>query len=79
MLATTSASVAETQGTSNAGSSILLGDFSQVYVGMRTSLQISILNERYADAGQIGFVSWLRADVLVVHPAALARISGITG
>lgn len=79
LLTTTSASITETQGTSNAASSILLGDFGQVYVGLRTSLQISVLNERYADTGQVGFVSWLRADVLVVHPAALARIQGIAG
>lgn len=78
-LTTTSASVAETQGTNNASSSIILGDFSEIYVGLRTSLQISTLSERYADTGQIAFVSWLRADVLVAHPAAMAKISGITG
>lgn len=79
VLTTTSASVTETQGTSSAASSIILGDFREVYVGIRTALTISILNERYADTGQIGFVSWLRADVLVARPAALARITGITG
>jgi HK97 family phage major capsid protein len=78
ILTTTAASVTETQGTSGAvASSILLGDFSQVILGLRNSLQISVLNERYADTGQIGFVSWIRADVLVARPAALARIIGI--
>ncbi len=78
MLTTTSCSVAETQGTASTASSIILGDFSTVYVGMRTSLQVSVLNERYAENGQVGFVSWLRADVLVARPAAVARLSGIT-
>lgn len=78
ILTTTSASVTETQGTATNASSILLGDFGQVVVGMRTALQITVLQERYlADSGQIGFVLWMRADVLLQHPAALARIDGI--
>jgi HK97 family phage major capsid protein len=76
-LVTSAASIAETQGTASTASSILLGDFSQVFVGMRTALQINVLNERYADTGQVAFVLWMRADVAVAHPAALARIQGI--
>ena len=77
MLTTTAAPVNETEGTANNASSIILGDFSNVFVGLRTSLQVSVLNERYADSGQVGFVSWLRADVLVSRPAAMARVTGI--
>jgi HK97 family phage major capsid protein len=76
-LVTTSMPINETQGTSSLGSSVLLGDFSEAYVGMRTALQVSVLSERYADVGQVGFVLWLRADVAVARPAALARIVGI--
>ena len=78
MLATTSCSVTETQGTSTNASSIILGDFSEVFVGLRTSLQISVLQEKFADTGEVGFVSWLRADVLLSRPAAMARITGVT-
>lgn len=78
LLTTTSVNITETQGSNNDTSSMVLGDFSQVYCGLRTSLQVSVLNERYADTGQVGFVSWLRADVLVARPAALARIEGIS-
>lgn len=77
IISTTSLPINETQGTSTAASSILMGAFSEVYVGMRTQLQISVLSEKYADNGQVGFVCWLRADVAVARPAALARISGI--
>lgn len=77
LLSTTSMPITETQGTSNNSSSILLGDFSEVFCGIRTSLTISVLNERYADNGQIGFVTWLRADCGVARPAALARIAGV--
>jgi HK97 family phage major capsid protein len=76
-LVTTSMGVTETQGSSSTASSILLGDFSNVFVGMRTALQVSVLSERFADVGQIGFVLWMRGDVQVARPAALARIQGI--
>ncbi|OUJ02738.1 hypothetical protein HK15_04465 [Acetobacter orientalis] len=75
-LSTTSVPV--NQGADKNASSIVMGDFSQVYVGMRTSLQISVLNELYAENGQIGFVAWMRADVLVVRPQTLLTLTGIT-
>ena len=77
ILTTTSASVTETQGTATNASSILVGDFSQIMVGMRTALQVSTLQERFADTGQIGFILWMRADVVAQHPAAVARIEGV--
>ncbi|MFT8247289.1 phage major capsid protein [Roseomonas sp. BN140053] len=77
LLTTTSLSVTETQGTSNAASSMVLGDWSTVFVGMRTALTISVLNERFADTGQVGFVLWMRADVALARPAAMARITGV--
>lgn len=79
LLATTSVPTTEAQGTAANSSSILLGDFSQVFVGMRTQLQVSVLQERYADNGQVGFVLWMRGDTMLAHPAAMAKISGITG
>ena len=77
MLTTTSVPVTETQGTASNTSSILMGDWSSVVVGMRTQLQVSVLQERFADNGQVGFVLWLRADVALARPAAMARIVGI--
>ncbi|KGB22227.1 hypothetical protein ApDm4_2387 [Acetobacter pomorum] len=41
-------------------------------------MQISVLNELYAENGQIGFVAWMRADVLVVRPQTLLTLTGIT-
>lgn len=75
---TVSMPINETQGTSNNASSIILGDFSQVMIGLRTDLQIQVLQERFAEVGQIGFIAWMRADVALARPAALARIAGIT-
>ena len=76
-LSTNSVPVNQVQGTANNATSAFLGDFSQVLVGIRTSLQITVLNERFAEFGQVGFVGWLRADVQVARPAALAKIVGI--
>ncbi|WP_236038982.1 phage major capsid protein [Belnapia arida] len=77
ILSSTSMPINETAGTSTNASSILMGDFGEVFAGIRTGLTISILNERYADTGQVGFVTWLRADVAIARPAAMARITGI--
>jgi HK97 family phage major capsid protein len=75
--ATTAVPINQTQGSASNASTVLLGDWSEVYVGVRTQLQISTLTERYADNGQVGFVSWLRADVTIARPAAMAKIIGI--
>ena len=77
ILATMGIPVNQSQGTANNTSSAFVGDFSQVLVGIRTQLQITVLNERFAEYGQVGFVGWLRADVQVARPAALAKIVGI--
>jgi HK97 family phage major capsid protein len=77
-LVTTSMATDETQGTATTASSMLLGDFSEIFVGLRTELMISILHELFADTGEIGFVLWLRGDVGIARPAALCRIEGIT-
>ncbi len=66
-----------TQGTSSAASDVVVGDFRQLIVGVRTGLTISVLEERYADQGQIAFLGWYRADVAVARPKAFAVLSGV--
>jgi HK97 family phage major capsid protein len=46
-------------------------------IGLRTDLQIQVLQERFAEIGQIGFIAWMRADVALARPGAIARIAGI--
>lgn len=77
ILSTTGIPINETQGTSTNASSSFIGDFNQVLVGIRTQLQITVLQERFAEVGQVGFVGWLRADVAIARPAAIARITGL--
>jgi HK97 family phage major capsid protein len=67
----------DTQGTSNAASKIIVGDFSQLMVGIRSELRIEILKERYADYLQMGFLCWLRADVQCKHPQSFSKVIGV--
>lgn len=77
-LATTGVPVNQTHGSSNLASEIIVGDFSQLMIGIRHSLRITVLRERYwADNGQIGFVADLRADVQLRHPQSFCEIVGV--
>lgn len=76
-LVSTSVPINETQGSSSVASSIFMGDFSEVMIGLRTDLQIQVLQERFAEVGQVGFIAWMRADVALARPGAIARIAGI--
>ncbi len=59
-------------------SDLFTADWGQLYVGVRTQLQITLLSERYmVDAGQYGFVAWWRGDVQVARPKAFDVLTGI--
>jgi HK97 family phage major capsid protein len=67
----------ETQGSSNLASHAMMGDFTDLMVGIRTSLQIRILRERYMDKLQIGVLAYLRCDIAVAHAASFCKIVGL--
>lgn len=77
MLQTSQIPVNRTVGASTDCSEIYLGDFSKMFFAMREQLSIQVLNERYADYGQIAFVCHCRTDVLVQYPQAFCLISGV--
>ena len=57
-----------------------VGDFSNVIVGVRPSLQVRfhVLTERYATpAFQVGLLAYLRADVAYAHPEHLVKVVGL--
>lgn len=66
-----------TQGTSSLASDIFTADWRQLYVGVRTQLQITVLSERYADTGQIGLLAWWRGDFAVARPKAFHVTTGV--
>ena len=54
-----------------------VGEWRHLYVGMRTQIGITVLRERYADLGQVGFWAWMRADVQLAQPAAFDVVTDI--
>lgn len=76
MLTTTK--IATNGGVGTNESKVFAGDFSKLLIGVRHSLRIEVLKERYADTNQYAFVAVLRADVAAEHEAAFTVLSGVT-
>jgi HK97 family phage major capsid protein len=77
-MVTTSIPITQTQGTANNASSIIVGDFSQLLIGVREELRIEVLRELFAGTGEYAFVAHLRMDVAVAHPEAFCKLVGVT-
>lgn len=58
-------------------SSIVTGNFRHMLIGLRNSLRIEILKERYAEFNQFGFIAHMRVDFAAEHLGAFAEITGI--
>jgi HK97 family phage major capsid protein len=58
---------------------VFAGDFSQVLIGERMQLEVRVLTERYAEAGQVGILAYWRGDVQVARPKALACYRALQG
>jgi HK97 family phage major capsid protein len=67
----------EAQGTGTNLTSIYMGDWARMIVGMRVDLQVTVLRERYADIGQIGLWSYIRFSVRTTHPELFYRLTGM--
>lgn len=74
LMHTTSLPIVEAPGTA---SRIIMGDFTQLMIGVRTSLRIEVLRELYAGNLQYGYLAHLRADIGLAHPEAFAMVTGI--
>ncbi len=67
----------QTQGTETDASSVIVGDFTQMMLGLRSTMRIEILRELYAEPMEFGFIAHLRADVAIAQPKAFTKIVGI--
>jgi HK97 family phage major capsid protein len=76
---TTSVPINDTYGSSSAASKLFIGDWTQLYFGMRLNVTIQPLKERYADYNQTGFLIVARLDVKPFHEAAFGYIRGLLG
>lgn len=65
-----------TLGTGVDTSDVFTADWSYLYLGLRTSLQIQVLSERYAETGHIGLLCWWRGDIQVARPSAFNVTEG---
>ena len=68
-----------THGAIDDTSSAYVGDFRQMIVGVRPSLNVrfQILQERFSDNLQVGILAWMRADVALAHPEHFAKVVGL--
>jgi len=64
--------------TSMDNDTVILGDFSKLIIGIRTSLRIEVIRELYVENMQYGFLAHLRADIGVEHPESFCKIFGLT-
>lgn len=77
ILPTTAVKADQTQGTaSGVASDVFVGDFRNLLIGQRADFTLKVLNERYADTGEVGFVAALRADLQVARTGAFRILTG---
>lgn len=76
-LTTTTMPIDRTHGTATNASDLIVGDFTQLMIGVRTQLRIEVLRELFAENGQYAFLAHLRADVQLAHPESFAVVEGI--
>jgi HK97 family phage major capsid protein len=55
----------------------LIGDFSKMVIAQKTGIRIQILQERYQDRMQIGFLIYAMLDTALEQPEAFCKITGI--
>ncbi len=77
MLMTTAAPITETQGSATNASSVVFGDFRELIIGMRENITIQVLDQLYADNGQIALAVHARCDVQLAHKESFSRLKGI--
>ncbi len=78
LLGTTQVLTNETQGTATNASTVYVGDFSQLLIGVRSELSLEVVRDLYADQLAWAFLAWLRCDIALAHPQSFARIIGVT-
>jgi hypothetical protein len=73
----TAFSATETQGSSSAASSALVLNANRVLMPLRQGLTFQILQERYSDYLQFGFLAYVRHDWQFPYTSASCRLQGI--
>ncbi len=66
-----------TVGTSTDTSDVFTANWSELLVGVRTRLEITVLRERSMDVGAYELLAWWRGDIAVARPAAFDVVTGV--
>lgn len=66
-------------GTGSNESTIFMGNFRRLMIGMRQGIRVEVLKERYADTLQYALVAHMRMDLQAEHEAAFHTITGVQG
>lgn len=64
-------------GTETDATRFYVGNWAHLLVGIRHNLSIKVLDQRYADTGEIAFMAWLRADVQLAHGESFVAVIGV--
>jgi len=64
-------------GTNSDESSIILGNFRHLWLGVRTDIRVEVLRDRFAENLQYGFMAHIRLDVQAEYPGAFTKLTGI--
>jgi HK97 family phage major capsid protein len=56
---------------------IFIGDFSLFTLFMREGISVQLLNELYAETGEVGFICHTRLDVAAMYANAFAVLQGV--
>ncbi|PWG18067.1 phage major capsid protein [Salibaculum griseiflavum] len=59
-------------------SQIIAGDFSQLMIGVRSSIRVEILRERFMDNLQFGLIAHARIDFAAARESAFTVLDGVT-
>jgi HK97 family phage major capsid protein len=66
-----------TAGSATTASDVFTGQWSELLLGVRTELELTVLRERSADVGAYEVLAWTRMDVAVARPAAFDVVTGV--
>jgi HK97 family phage major capsid protein len=69
--------VNQTVGTANNCSTLFVGDFRQLFIGIRTSFGVDIYEQPAATTGQLLMLAWMRMDVQSGRKTAFAIRTGL--
>lgn len=64
-------------GTADDTAEIFIGDFSLFTLFMREGISVQLLNELYAETGEVGFICHTRLDVAAMYAKAFAVLQGV--